>query len=328
MAKKTINVGGEIVELPEVPRGWLFFGALAILGLIFIFTSFYTIDADEVGVIQRFGKYIRTTEPGLHFKIPFGVETIKKVKVQNVYKEEFGFRTVQAGVRTQYSTQNYKGESLMLTGDLNSALVEWIVQYRIQDPVKYLFRVRNVQETLRDVSESVMRLVVGDRSVDEVIVLNRQEIEDEAQQLTQKLLNEFDTGLDVVTIKLQDVNPPEPVQPAFNEVNQARQEKERIINEALEAYNKVIPQAKGQAEQTIRQAEGYATNRINRAKGDAKKFIDVWNEYNKAQNVTRRRLYLETMLEILPNLENIYVIDEQQKGLIPLLQFSRKEVSK
>ncbi len=327
MARKTINVGGEIVELPEVPKRMVFIGVIAFLALIFVFTSFYTVDTNEVGVIQRFGAYIRTTQPGLHFKIPFGVETIKKVKVQNVYKEEFDFRTAQAGVRTQYVRASFNGESLMLTGDLNSALVEWIVQYRIQDPVKFLFNVRNVEETLRDVSESVMRQVVGDRSVDEVIVLGRQEIEDEAQQLTQSVLDEYDTGLKVVTIKLQDVNPPEPVQPAFNEVNEARQEKERIINQALEAYNKVIPQAEGQAKQAISEAEGYALNRVNRAKGDAEKFLSVWREYNKAKDVTRRRLYLETMLEVLPNIENIYVVDEQQQGLIPLLQLGKKEVA-
>lgn len=325
MARRTIRVGDEFIELPDVRKGWIYLGVLGIIGLWLLFSAFYTIDADEVGVIQRFGKYVRTTEPGLHFKVPFGVETVKKVKVQRVLKEEFGFRTIRAGVRTEYSPRSYDEESLMLTGDLNSAVVEWIVQYRIKNPVQYLFNVRNVGETLRDVSESVMRLVAGDHSVDEVIVLSRQDIEAQAQQLTQQLLDGFETGIDVVTVKLQDVNPPVPVQPAFNEVNEARQEKERIINEALEAYNKVIPQAKGQAEQTIRQAEGYATNRINRAKGDADRFLAVWREYNKAQDVTRRRLYLETMLEILPKLENIYVIDEQQKGLIPLLQFARKE---
>jgi len=230
-------------------------------------------------------------------------------------------------VRTQYLRDTFSDESLMLTGDLNSALVEWIVQYRINDPVKYLFNVRNVRETLRDVSESVMRQVVGDRSVDEVIVLGRQEIEDEAQQLTQSVLDDYDTGLKVVTIKLQDVNPPKPVQPAFNEVNEARQEKERIINQALEAYNKIIPQAEGQAKQAISEAEGYALNRVNRAKGDAEKFLAVWREYSKAKDVTRRRLYLETMLEVLPNIENIYVVDEQQQGLIQLLQLGKKEVA-
>lgn len=329
MARKSINVGGEIVELPEVPKRWLVILTVVLLGAIFLFTSFYTVDADEVGVIQRFGKYVSPPrEPGLHFKIPFGVDKVTKPKIQKVFKEEFGFRTVKAGVQTQYSTRDYSEESLMLTGDLNSAEVEWIVQYRIKDPVKYLFNVKNVTETLRDVSESVMRMVVGDHSVDEVIVLSRQKIEVQGQELTQKLLDEFETGIDVVTVKLQDVNPPKPVQPAFNQVNEARQEKERIINEALEAYNKVIPQAKGQAEQTIREAEGYATNRVNRAKGDAEKFLAVWQEYNRAKDVTRRRLYLETMLEVLPKLENVYVVDEEQKGLIPLLQFPKKEVTK
>ncbi|MFQ5752487.1 MAG: FtsH protease activity modulator HflK, partial [bacterium] len=328
MARKTINVGGEIVELPDVSKGWIYIAVLGILGLWFLFSGFYTIDANEVGVIQRFGKYVRTTEPGLHFKIPFNVETVKKVPIKDVLKQEFGYRTQTPGIRTQYSTRDFPDESLMLTGDLNSADVEWIVQYRIKDPVQYLFKVRDVEITLRDVSESVMRLVVGDRSVDEVIVSSRGEIEVEAQQLTQQLLDEFETGIDVVTIKLQNVNPPKPVQPAFNEVNEARQEKERIINQALEAYNKVIPQAEGQAKQTIRQAEGYATNRVNRSRGDADRFLAVWREYNKAQDVTRRRLYLETMLDILPKLENIYVIDEEQKGLIPLLQFPKKEVTK
>lgn len=321
MEKRTVQVGGETIEVPEVNKTWLLLAAGALVALWLVFSAFYTVDADEVGVIQRFGRYTRTTEPGLHFKLPFDMETVVKVKVQRVFKEEFGFRTSQAGVRTEYARGDFTGESLMLTGDLNSAVVDWIVQYRVKDPVKYLFEVRNVVETLRDVSESVMRELVGDHSVDEVIVLSRQDIETLAQVATQKLLDDFETGIDIVTIKLQDVNPPPPVQPAFNEVNEARQEKERIINEALEAYNKVVPQARGQAEQTIRQAEGYATNRVNRAQGDAEKFNAVRLEYNKAKDVTRRRLYLETMLDIIPSLENIYIIDEQQKGVIPLLQF-------
>jgi membrane protease subunit HflK len=326
MKKRRIVVGDAEIEVPEFPKSWIVAGVVGILALWFLISAFYTVAADEVGVIQRFGKYTRTTEPGLHLKFPFNIETVKKVKVLEVKKEEFGYRTIEAGVRTQYSDRDYPEESLMLTGDLNSADVEWIVQYRIKDPAAYLFNVRNVRETLRDVSESIMRQVVGDNSVDEVIVLSRQNIEAQAQLLTQGLLDEIETGVEVRTIKLQDVNPPAPVQQAFNEVNEARQEKERIINEALEAYNKVIPQARGQAEQTIRQAEGYATNRTNRAEGDAKKFLAVWTEYNKARDVTRRRLYLETMQEILPRLENIYVVDEELTGLIPLLQFQKKEV--
>ncbi len=325
MAWKKVKIGDNEFEISSAHYRLAILGAIALIVVITMFMSFYTVGADEEGVIQRFGRYVRTTEPGLHFKVPFGVETLTKVKVQRVLKQEFGFRTIRAGVRSQYSQQDYSGESLMLTGDLNSAVVEWIVQYKIKDPFQFLFNVRNAEETLRDISESVMRLVVGDNSVDEVIVLSRQEIEIQAQELTQQLLDEFEIGLEVVTIKLQNVNPPVPVQPAFNEVNEARQEKERITNEALEAYNKVIPQAKGQAEQTVRRAEGYATNRVNRAKGDAERFLAVWREYSKAKEVTRRRIYLETMLEVLPKLEDVYIIDEQQKGLIPLLQFSKKE---
>ena len=328
MTEKFIQVGDETIKLPTVKKIWINLAIIGIAVIWLLVSAFYTVGADEVGVIQRFGKYMRTIDPGLHSKIPFGMETVRKVKVQRVFKEEFGFRTTQAGINTQYSRQDFTGESLMLTGDLNSAVVDWIVQYRIKDPVKYLFHVRNVVETLRDASESVMREVVGDHSVDEVIVLSRQDIEVLAQQSTQNLLDEFETGIDIVTIKLQDVNPPKSVQPAFNEVNEARQEKERIINEALEAYNKVVPQAKGQAEQTIRQAEGYAVNRVNRSKGDAENFLAVWAAYNKAEDVTRRRLYLETLLEILPNLESIYMIDEQQKGFIPLLQLQAKEMTK
>ena len=327
MVQRPFDIRDRRVDLQSVPKKWVLIAILVIVALWLLSTMYYTVDADEVGIIRRFGRYVRTTEPGLHFKIPFGIEKLKKPKVQRVFKEEFGFRTLKAGIRTQYSRRDYAGESLMLTGDLNTADVEWIVQYRIKDPVKYLFNVRNVEDTLRDISEAVMRLIVGDRSVDEVIVLSRQEIEVETQQLTQELLNNYETGLEVITIKLQDVNPPKPVQGAFNEVNEARQEKERIINQALEAYNKVVPQAKGQAEQTIRRAEGYATNRINRSKGDADRFLAVWAEYNKARDVTRRRLYLETMAKIIPQIDNIYIVDEKQKGLVPLLQLLKKEVS-
>ena len=328
MKKRRIVVGDAEIEVPEISRKWIFTGVVIVLALWFLVSAVYTVDEIEVGVVQRFGAYVRTMDPGLHFKYPFGIEKVTKVPVQRNFSEEFGFRTEVPGVRTQYSGRKQLDESLMLTGDLNSAVVDWIVQYQIIDPVNYLFKVRNVRETLRDVSESIMRLVVGDHSVDEVIVLSRQEIETQAKELTQELLDEIEAGIQIVDVKLQAVNPPDAVRPAFNEVNEARQEKERIINEALEAYNKVIPQAKGEAERTIRQSEGYATDRVNRAKGDAERFLSVWSEYNKAKDVTRRRLYLETMLEILPKLDNIYVVDEGQQGLIPLLQLGRKDVVK
>ncbi|HNT67484.1 MAG TPA: FtsH protease activity modulator HflK, partial [bacterium] len=217
-------------------------------------------------------------------------------------------------------------ESLMLTGDLNSALVEWIVQYRITDPVNYLFRVRDVESTIRDVSESIMRQVVGDHSVDEVIILSRKDIALQAQTEMQTLLNDYETGVDIVTVNLQDVNPPVPVQPAFNEVNEARQERERIINEAWKAYNTAIPRARGQAEQVVLEAEGYATNRVNRAQGDADRFISVWQEYRKAKDVTRTRIYVETMEEILNKIPNKIVVDDEMKSFLPLLQLKGKEV--
>lgn len=328
MRRRVIEVGGERIEIPGFDTRWIVYGALALVGLWLLFSMLYTIDADEVGVIQQFGRYSRTTDPGLNWKLPFGIETVKKVKVQRVFKEEFGFRTISAGVQTQYSSADFSDESLMLTGDLNSAVVEWIVQYRVKDPKQFLFNVRDVTETIRAISESVMRQVVGDRSVDEVIILNRKEVALLAQDLMQKLLDEYQTGVDIVTVNLQDVNPPEPVQPAFNEVNEAKQEKERIINEAWEAYNTVIPRAKGEAEQTIRKAEGYATDRVNRAQGDAERFVSVYREYAKARDVTRRRMYLETMTEILPKFDKLYIVDEAQKGFLPLLQLQGKEVSK
>lgn len=328
MARKTINVGGELIEVPDVNKNVVVGVALAILALIFVVSGFYEVDASEVGVIQRFGKYIKTTGPGLHFKVPFGVDQVTNIRVERNFKEEFGFRTLQAGVRTQYSAADYTDVSLMLTGDLSSVLVKWIIQYKIKDPVKYLFNVRSVTETLRDVTEAVMRSVIGDHSVDEIISLSRQDIEIQGKDELQKLLDEFETGLYVENVRLQNVDPPVPVQPAFNEVNQAVQEKERIINEAETAYNKVIPQAKGQRQQIISEAEGYLSKRVNRAKGDAEKFISVWREYSKAKDVTRRRLYIETMLQVIPELENVYVIDQNQKGLIPLLQFNGKGDSK
>lgn len=320
MKKRYINVGGEQIEVMMPDRKIIFYGIIGIFILWILFSSIYTVDADEVGVVQRFGKFHTNTDPGLNFKLPWGIDKVTKVKVQRVFKEEFGFRTVSAGVRTEYSNADFSSESLMLTGDLNAALVEWIVQYRIKDPEAYLFKVRDVERTIRYVSESIMRQVVGDNSVDEVITVRRQDIAPEVKDLMQELLDEYETGIDVITVNLQDVNPPKKVQPAFNEVNEAEQEKERIVNEALQAYNSAIPQAKGQAEQEILESEGYAINRINRAKGDAEKFTAVWREYSKAKDVTQRRLYLEMMQEVLPKLDKKYIVDEDLKSFLPLLQ--------
>jgi len=293
---------------------------LVVLIIVILASGLYSVGANEMGVIQRFGKYVRQTPPGLHMKIPFGVESAKKVKVKKVFKEEFGFRTLRADIRTKYSTRGYTDESLMLSGDLNVAEVEWIVQYKIKDPYKYLFKIQDPVETLRPMSEAVVRRVVGDRSVTDVLTVGRIEIATEVEVGLQGLLDQFESGIQIVTVKLQDVNPPEPVRPAFNEVNRAKQDKEKMINEAWQDYNKRIPRAKGEAEQMIAEAEGYALQRVNRAMGDVALFKQVYREYRSAPDVTRRRLYLETMYEVLPKIREIYIVDEKQKSILPLLE--------
>ncbi len=314
---------GEILQRLKnikLPGGWII---LLVIAFLYLGSSaFYTVKVDEVGVVQRFGKYVRTVEPGLHLKLPSGIEKATKVRVRHVYKEEFGFKTLQPGVRTQYAADKaYEGESIMLTGDLNVAVVPWIVQYRIKDPYQYLFKVQNVTSTLRDLSEAMMRLVVGDRSINEIIS-KREEIADEAQALLQKELDEAETGINVVTIEMKKTNVPGPVQPSFNEVNQAVQEKERMIYQAREGYNTAIPAARGDAEKTIKAAEGYALDRINRAKGDAARFRDQYREYAKAKDVTRRRLYLEALNDLFPKLGKKFIIDADQKTLLPLLNLA------
>lgn len=283
-------------------------------------TSFYTVDTDEVAVVLRFGKYVYQTEPGLHLKMPLGIETAVGVPVRKVFKEEFGFRTLRAGVRTEYDPRDYPGESLLLTGDLNIADVEWVVQYKIQDPKKFLFSIRDPRRALRDLSEAVMSTVVGDRTVTEVLTVGRIEIAGQVEEQLQGLLDLYQTGLAVTTVTLQDVNPPEAVKAAFNAVNEAKQEKERLINEAWRDYNNEVPKAAGTARQQVLEAEGYALKRVNEATGDADRFSAVRQEYQKAKDVTRRRLYLETMAEILPQVREVYIIDGESNATLPLLQ--------
>lgn len=317
-----LKEGRQFINIPNRYIGLAF---LAVFLLIAVTSSFYSIGPDEVGVIRRFGKYTATTSPGLHWKLPFNIDKLNKVKVTYVYKEEFGFRTLQAGVNTRYApSQNYLDESAMLTGDLNVIIVEWIVQFKIKDPVKLLFNIRGPRETVRDISEAVMREVVGDYSVSEVLTSERLEINQKVQEQLQDILDSYGSGIEIVTVKLQDVNPPDQVKPSFNEVNQAKQEKEKVINEAWEAFNKVIPRAKGEAEKTIRESEGYALKRVNTARGDADKFIATWNAYKEAKEVTRRRLYLETMTKILPSAGRIYIVDPEEKGILPLLRLEKK----
>lgn len=296
---------------------------LVILALMVLKGIFYTIEPNEVGVVLRLGKFVRTTPPGLHFKLPLGIERVYPVKVEYIFKEEFGFRTHKPGIRTVYEAKSsYKDESLMLTGDLNVLDVEWIVQFKIKDPFKALFNVRKMRKTLRDLSESMMRKVIGDYTFNEVLT-KRMEINNLVQEGLQKVLDSYDIGVKIITVKLQDVNPPDSVKPAFNEVNEAKQEREKMINQAWETYNKKIPQAKGEALKMIKQAEGYALEKINRAQGEAKRFLLVLESYNQAKEVTLRRLYLENMNEILNRAGKKYIIDSQEKGVLPLLRLER-----
>jgi len=312
------------LELPRFRSDYVRWAALALVVIILASTTLYSVATDEVGVVTRLGRYARTTTSGLHVKLPFAFEKVYKVRVKHVFKEEFGFATERPGVRTVYRRGDFSAESLMLTGDLNAAVVEWIVQYRIDDPVDYLFQVRGVPETIRDVSESAMRTIVGDRSVTEVLTVGRREVADEVQQLMQQMLDQYAAGIEVVTVNLKDVNPPDPVKPSFNEVNQAKQERERAINDAWSEYNMAVPAARGEAQRVIRDAEGYALARVNRAQGDAERFTAVWREYSRAKDVTRRRLYLETMIEVLPEIPAKYIVDPELKNLIPLLQLEKK----
>jgi membrane protease subunit HflK len=306
-------------------RGLLIVAALLSLGLC-AWTSYFTVPSDSVAVIQRFGKYLSEVPPGLHFKMPFRIDIATIVPVKRQLKQEFGFSTPGATDQVQNTRgRDARRETEMVTGDLNAALVEWVIQYRISDPKKYLFEVREPRETLRYVSESVMREVVGDRTVDEVITVGRQEIESESLIKMQALSTKYAMGISIDQVQLKNINPPQPVQESFNEVNQAQQEKEKLINEARRDYNKVIPLAEGEKDQRIREADGYRLKRINEAEGDAARFTALLAEYLKAPEVTRRRIYIETLQAVLPSIRSKIVIDEQSRSILPLLNLPGAE---
>lgn len=286
---------------------------------ILLFTAFYTVPADSVGVLRRFGKYTRTDDPGLRFKLPFGIDTVKLVPIRRQLKLEFGFSTPGASNPFQHSEEPDM-EKAMVTGDLNEAQVEWIVQYRINDARKYLFDVRDPEDTVRAASEAVMREIVGDRTVDEVITIGRQEIEVEARSLLQKVADQYELGMSIDLIQLKNVNPPRQVQASFDEVNQAQQEKQRAINVANGEYNRVVPRAAGDAGRLIAEAQGYAQKRVNEADGDAAHFTAVFQQYQKAPDVTRQRIFLETLNTVLPHVGKKIIMDDKGQQVLPLLQ--------
>jgi modulator of FtsH protease HflK len=309
-------------------RRWIWRAVLLVVAIATLFTSYYQIEPEAVGMVTRFGRYVRTANPGPHGKLPFGMERVQKVPVERQLKQEFGFRTKRAGVQSELSKDDHSQEAIMLTGDLNVATVEWIVQYKIADPYKYLFNVRAVEETFRLMNEAAMRQVVGDHNVTELLTIGRESIAGMAKELLDELCKRYETGIVVQQLVLQDVDPPEPVRPSFNEVNQAIQERERAINDAWAEYNQEIPRAGGRAEQSIQAAEGFAVERVNRAAGEAQRFLSLQQEYAKAPEVTRTRIYLETMTDVLPLAGKKLLIDDKSRGVLPFLDLGKTDVVK
>jgi|LakMenEpi03Aug12_release.lakeMendotaPanAssembly.Ray.scaffolds.fasta_scaffold466362_1 membrane protease subunit HflK len=301
--------------------GGIMFAILVLIGIVGLFSSFYQVPANSLGVVQRFGAFHGITEPGLQFKLPFSIDTVSLVEVRRQHKLEFGFSTPGATnvFQAAYDRGEQEIERNMVTGDQNAAVVEWVVQYQISDPKSYLFNFREPEKTLRDLSEAVMREVVGDRTVDEVLTIGRQEMEVTALDRLKGLVSKLEMGIQIDQIQLRNVNPPTPVQASFDEVNRAQQEKEQMINQANGEYNKVVPRAKGEAEQKLSEAEGYATKRTNEAEGDAARFTAMLNEFQKAPEVTRKRIFLETLGEVLPNIPNKVILDHKAPQFLPMM---------
>lgn len=313
--------------MPHIPVRLIASIVAIILLIVLAWTSGYTVQAESEGVVLRFGKFLKTVEPGLHFKLPFGIDRVSVLPTRRQLKLEFGF--VTPGYTNPHQPGKDAGEERsMVTGDLNAALVEWVVQYRIEDPKQYLFDVRNPDQTLRDLSEAAMREVIGDRTVDEVITIGRQDIEISALARMQELAKRYMLGIRVDQVQLKNVNPPAEVQASFNEVNKAQQDRENAINIANGDYNEAVPRARGQADQMIRAAEGYRFKRVNEAQGDVASFNAILAEYVKAPEITRTRLYLETMGDVLPATGQKIIIDDSMRNLLPILPLNPKPLEK
>ena len=310
-----------VIAFPTLPRTMILVGFWVLVLLIFAWTGIYTVPAESVGVVQRFGGFLKIVDPGLQFKIPYGVDAVTLVPWKRQLKMEFGFGTRGSTNRFQESGEPDL-EKAMVTGDLNAALVEFVVQYRISSPRDYLFAVRDPEETMRAAAEAVMREIIGDRTVDEVITIGRQDIESSVQTNLQKVVAGYTLGLAIDTVQLKNVNPPREVQNSFDEVNQAQQEKQRAINIADGDYNKAVPRASGTADQSISQARGYALQRVNEAEGDALRFRSLLAEYQRAPEIMRQRLYLETMILVMPTLERRIIVDDKGQQVLPFLQLS------
>jgi membrane protease subunit HflK len=322
MADNVIDFG----NFPKIKPKVIGIIVVVLLVIIAAFSSFYMVDQKEQAVVLLFGKFNRITDPGLHFKLPFGIEKNYNVPTQRILKEEFGFRTEEPGVTTRYSTLDYSEESIMLTGDLNIVDVNWIIQFQIVEPMNWLFKVENQTKTIRDISQSVISLLVGDRTIFDVIGSERANIELKGQEMMNHFFKLYELGVRVTTVRLQDIVPPKgAVHDAFEDVNKSIQDLNRLINEGKEAYNNAIPKARGQAKQVIQAAEGYATERVNKAKGDVARFLAVYNEYRKNPSVTRMRLYYEIFEELFKEVESVDLIDKKLRNFIPFKSLTKKD---
>jgi membrane protease subunit HflK len=304
-------------NLPRLPRPGLVRVALALAGFVLLFSSYFQVASYERGVVLLFGRHVRTVGQGPHFKIPF-VETVYKVETERQLKEEFGFRTLEPGKVSTYQKSGFQNESLMLTGDLNIADVEFVVQYRIKDAYRWLFVLQDPADTIRAVAEAEMRGAVGDQGFDEVIKTRRREIEELVKQRMNEILDQYGAGVSIKLVQLQDAHPPEPVKDSFEEVNRALQGMERAINESLQERNKILFRVEGEAKQRVAQAQGTKIERINHAEGDARRFDLMLAAYRKSPAVTRERLYLEAMQQVLPGAGKIIVVDPQVRGVLPV----------
>jgi len=314
MAKRII-IGDREVTIPNITLGILPLLGLAVA--FWVFTGIYMVGPDEVGVIRTFGAYTHQTQPGLNWHYPYPFQTVRTPKVTEVKRIEIGFRTTRNG---QYRT--VEKESLMLTGDENIVDAELIVQYRIKEPENYLFKIVEPELTVREASEASLRTIVGMNNIDETLTTGKYRIQEEAKKQIQAILDKYQSGIQVVAAQLQDVSPPKQVIAAFKDVASAKEDKNRLINQAEGYRNDVIPKARGEAEAMIRGAEGFRESRIKRAEGDVAKFNAVLKEYRKAKDITRERLYLETMEKVLPGVEKVIIPDKDSGNMLNLLNLS------
>ncbi len=319
LERKVVEIADHFKKKFSAQKGILPLLIVVVLLVIGAYSSMYEVDTEETGVVLRFGKFLGFADPGLNFKMPLGIDRVYLVPTGRVLKEEFGFRTVKPNVRTTYSKKGLEEESLTLTGDLNVSDVEWIVQFQVSDPFKFIFRIKDPVGTIRDIAEAMVRKAIGNANVTEVLTTERANLANEIELDLQSTLNQYDIGVRIVTVKFQDVTPPDPVKAAYNEVNESEQQRESLIFQAREQYNREVPRARGEAKKVLQEAEGYAVERVNKARGETNRFLALLTEYRKAPSVTRSRIYLETLEEVLPRLDEIYIMDDKNGGALPLL---------